>query len=84
MFRNSLMSIITLLGLSLPALVAGAIFIEVVFNYPGMGLAFYNAALNVDYEVLLGFTVIATLATVLGNLLADVSYAVLDPRVRYS
>ena len=83
-FRNSLMSIITLLGLSLPALVAGAIFIEVVFNYPGMGLAFYNAALNVDYEVLLGFTVIATLATVLGNLLADVSYAVLDPRVRYS
>jgi len=83
-FRNSLMSIITLLGLSLPTLVAGAIFIEVVFNYPGMGLAFYNAALNVDYEVLLGFTVIATLATILGNLLADVSYAVLDPRVRYS
>ena len=82
--RNSLMSIITLLGLSLPTLVAGAIFIEVVFNYPGMGLAFYNAALNVDYEVLLGFTVIATLATILGNLLADVSYAVLDPRVRYS
>jgi peptide/nickel transport system permease protein len=83
-FRNSLMSIITLLGLSLPTLVAGAIFIEVVFNYPGMGLAFYNAALNVDYEVLLGFTVLATLATILGNLLADVSYAVLDPRVRYS
>ena len=83
-FRNSLMSIITLLGLSLPDLVAGAIFIEVIFNYPGMGLAFYNAALNVDYEVLLGFTVIATLATILGNLLADVSYAVLDPRVRYS
>ena len=83
-FRNSLMSIITLLGLSLPTLVAGAIFIEVVFNYPGMGLAFYNAAQSVDYEVLLGFTVIATLATVLGNLLADVSYAVLDPRVRYS
>jgi peptide/nickel transport system permease protein len=83
-FRNSLMSIITLLGLSLPTLVAGAIFIEVVFNYPGMGLAFYNAALNVDYQVLLGFTLIATLATILGNLLADVSYAVLDPRVRYN
>jgi peptide/nickel transport system permease protein len=83
-FRNSLMSIVTLLGLSLPTLVAGAIFIEVVFNYPGMGLAFYNAALNVDYQVLLGFTLIATLATVLGNLLADVSYAVLDPRVRYT
>jgi peptide/nickel transport system permease protein len=83
-FRNSLMSIITLLGLSLPTLVAGAIFIEVVFNYPGMGLAFFNAALNVDYQVLLGFTLIATLATILGNLLADVGYAVLDPRVRYN
>ena len=83
-FRNSLLSIITLLGLSLPTLVAGAIFVEVVFNYPGMGLAFYNAALNVDYQVLLGFTLLATLATILGNLLADVGYAVLDPRVRYN
>jgi peptide/nickel transport system permease protein len=83
-FRNSMMSIITLLGLSLPTLVAGAILIEVVFNYPGMGLAFYNAALNVDYQVLLGFTVVATIATILGNLLADVGYAMLDPRVRYS
>ncbi|HEX2323538.1 MAG TPA: ABC transporter permease [Streptosporangiaceae bacterium] len=83
-FRNSLISIVTLLGLSLPTLVAGAIFIEVVFNYPGMGLAFYNAALNVDYEVLLGFTVLATVATILGNLLADIGYAILDPRVRYS
>jgi peptide/nickel transport system permease protein len=83
-FRNSLISIVTLLGLTLPTLVAGAIFIEVVFNYPGMGLAFYQAALNVDYQVLLGFTLLATVATILGNLLADVSYAVLDPRVRYS
>jgi len=82
-FRNSLVSIVTLLGLSLPTLVAGAILIEVVFNYPGMGLAFYQAALNVDYQVLLGFTVLATVATILGNLLADVGYALLDPRVRY-
>jgi peptide/nickel transport system permease protein len=82
-FRNSLVSIVTLLGLSLPTLVGGAILIEVVFNYPGMGLAFYQAALNVDYETLLGFTVLATVATILGNLLADVGYAVLDPRVRY-
>jgi peptide/nickel transport system permease protein len=83
-FRNSLISIVTLLGLSLPTLVAGAIFIEVVFNYPGMGLAFYNAAENVDYQVLLGFTILATVATIAGNLLADISYAMLDPRVRYS
>jgi len=83
-FRNSLTAIVTLLGLSLPTLVAGAIFIEVVFNYPGMGLAFYNAAQNFDFPTLLGFTVIATIVTILGNLLADVSYAVLDPRVRYA
>lgn len=83
-FRNSLISIVTLLGLSVPTLVAGAIFIEVVFNYPGMGLAFFTAAQNVDYEVLLGFTVLATVATVVGNLLADVGYALLDPRVRYN
>jgi peptide/nickel transport system permease protein len=83
-FRNSLITIVTLLGLSLPTLVAGAIFIEVVFNYPGMGLAFFQAAQNVDYQTLLGFTVVATIATIVGNLLADVGYAVLDPRVRYS
>ncbi len=83
-FRNSLMSVVTLLGLYLPTMIGGAIFIEVVFNYPGMGLAFYNAALNVDYQVLLGFTLLATVATIVGNLLADVTYAVLDPRVRYN
>ena len=83
-FRNSLMSVITLLGLSLPDLVAGAIFIEYVFNWPGMGLAFYQAAVNVDYASLLGLTLVATAATIIGNLLADVGYAVLDPRVRYS
>jgi peptide/nickel transport system permease protein len=82
-FRNSLISIVTLLGLSLPLLVAGTIFVEVVFNYPGMGLAFFQAATNVDYQVLLGITVITAVATVLGNLLADIGYAALDPRVRY-
>ncbi len=82
-FRNSLVSIVTLLGLSIPSLVGGAILIEVVFNYAGMGLAFYQAALNNDFEVLLGFTVLATVATIVGNLLADIGYAVLDPRVRY-
>ena len=82
-FRNSLVSIVTLLGLSVPALIGGDLFIEVVFNYPGMGLAFYNAALNVDYQVLLGFTLFGTLVTIAGNLLADIGYALLDPRVRY-
>src|SRR5262245_54332294 len=83
-FRNSLITIVTLLGLSIPTLVAGAIFVEVVFNYQGMGLAFFPAAQNVDFETRMGFTVLATVATVVGNLLADVGYAMLDPRVRYS
>jgi peptide/nickel transport system permease protein len=83
-FRNSLITIVTLLGLSIPVLVAGAIFVEVVFNYPGMGLEFFTAATSVDLATLMGFTVITTLATIVGNLLADVAYAVLDPRVRYS
>jgi peptide/nickel transport system permease protein len=83
-FRNSLISIVTLLGLSLPTLIAGAIFIEYVFNWPGMGLAFYQAAVNVDYASLLGLTLVATAATIIGNLLADIGYAVLDPRVRYT
>jgi peptide/nickel transport system permease protein len=83
-FRNSLLSIVTLLGLSIPSMVAGALFVEVVFNYPGMGYQFYQAALADDVPTMLGFTLVATLATIIGNLLADVSYAVLDPRVRYS
>jgi hypothetical protein len=56
---------------------------EAVFNYPGMGYLFYQAAARQDYPVLLGFTVVVSVATVNGNLLADIGYAVLDPRVRY-
>ncbi len=83
-FRNSLISIVTLLGLQLPVIIGGAIFIEVVFNYPGMGLLFYDAALNTDIQLMLAITVLTTLITILGNLLADIGYAMLDPRVRYA
>jgi peptide/nickel transport system permease protein len=83
-FRNSLITIVTLLGLSLPVILAGSIFIEYVFNYPGMGLLFYNAALNTDIQLLLAITVLSTILTIVGNLLADIGYAMLDPRVRYS
>ena len=81
--RNSLIPIATLLGLLFPFVFAGALIIEVVFNYPGMGYLFYQSALNQDYPVLLGITVVVALATVVGSLLADIAYAVLDPRVRY-
>ena len=81
--RNALIPIITLLGLTLPAIVSGALITESVFNYPGMGLAFYNAAINNDFPLLIGTVVVAAMATVVGSLLADILYAVLDPRIRY-
>ena len=82
-FRNSLVTIVTLLGLTLPFLIGGDVFIEYVFNYPGMGLMFYQASVNADYPLMLAITLITTLLTILGNLLADIGYAALDPRVRY-
>ena len=84
LLRNSLIPIITLLGLSLPVTISGAVVVESVFNYPGMGLLFWTSATTHDYPVMLGFTVVVAIATVLGSLLADIMYAVADPRVRYS
>jgi peptide/nickel transport system permease protein len=81
--RNSLIPIATLLGLSLPQIMAGALITESVFNYPGMGYLFYQSALKQDYPTLLGFVIVVAIATVVGSLLADIGYAVLDPRVRY-
>ena len=62
---------------------SGALITEDVFNYPGMGLAFFNAAINNDFPLLIGTIVVAAIATVVGSLLADILYAVLDPRIRY-
>jgi peptide/nickel transport system permease protein len=81
--RNSLLPIITILGLSLPAIVAGAVIAESVFNFPGMGLLFWQSALSHDFPVMLGGTLIIGVATVVGNLMADVAYGVLDPRIRH-
>jgi len=81
--RNSLIPIATLLGLSLPAIISGALITESVFNYPGMGYLFFQSAQRQDYPVLLGFIIVVAIATVIGSLLADIAYAVLDPRVRY-
>jgi len=81
--RNSLIPIATLLGLSLPAIISGALITESVFNYPGMGYLFFQSAQRQDYPVMLGFIIVVAIATVVGSLLADIAYAVLDPRVRY-
>jgi peptide/nickel transport system permease protein len=81
--RNSISPVVTLLGLSLPFILSGTLITEQVFNYPGVGLLFFTAATNQDYPVLLGVVLVVGVATVAGSLLADIAYAVLDPRVRY-
>jgi peptide/nickel transport system permease protein len=81
--RNSLLPIITLVGLSLPGVLAGAVIVEALFNYPGMGWLFWTATEARDYPVVLGFTIVVATVTVLGNLFADIAYAVADPRIRY-
>jgi peptide/nickel transport system permease protein len=80
--RNSLLPVITLIGLTLPVVVSGALIVESVFNFPGMGLFFWNAAQTQDFPVLLGSTVVIGVATAAGSLLADVLYMIVDPRIR--
>ena len=82
--RNAMIPILTLVGLSIGYVFAGALVVESLFNYPGMGLLFWHSAQTKDYPVLLGVIVVTGVATVLGNLVADVLYAVADPRVRYA
>jgi peptide/nickel transport system permease protein len=83
LLRNSLIPVATLVGISLPGILTFGLIVEQLFNLPGIGLEYYNAAVNGDYPVVYGVTVLVALATVAGNLLADIAYAVLDPRVRY-
>jgi peptide/nickel transport system permease protein len=83
LLRNSLIPVATLVGLSLPAVLTAGLVLEYLFNFQGLGLEYFNAATTDDFPVMLGITVLIGFATVLGNLLADITYAVLDPRVRY-
>jgi peptide/nickel transport system permease protein len=80
--RNACLPMITLIGLSIPALLAGNLIAEVVFNYNGLGLLFYNSLQNEDYPVLLAYTLVGAVLTVLGNLMADIAMTVADPRIR--
>ena len=82
--RNALSPVVTLLGLSLPFILSGTLITEQVFNYPGVGLLAFNAAVAQDYPVLLGVVLVVGIATVVGSLLADIGYALLDPRVHYA
>jgi peptide/nickel transport system permease protein len=82
LLRNACLPMITLTGLSIPALVAGNLLIEVLFNYPGVGLLFYNALGTADYNILLAYTVLVGVFTVVGNLIADIAITAADPRIR--
>lgn len=83
LLRNSLASVVTIFALSLPGILTAGVVIEYVFNIQGVGLSFFTAASTSDYPVELGITVLVGMLVVFGNLLADIMYAVLDPRVRY-
>jgi peptide/nickel transport system permease protein len=82
--RNALLPVITILGLSVPGLIGGSVIFETIFAIPGMGQLFYMAVMSRDYPVIMGILYIGAILTLLGNLIADLSYAVADPRIRVS
>ncbi len=81
--RNSLLPIITILALQLPALLGGALFIEQLFAWPGLGRLTINAIFIRDYQVIMGTTMIVSVMVVVANLVADILYAIVDPRIQY-
>ena len=81
--RNSLLPFITQIGLIIPFLIGGSVVVESIFAWPGIGKLAYDAALRADYMLLMGLTLFTSLLVILGNLLADVAYALVDPRVKY-
>jgi peptide/nickel transport system permease protein len=80
--RNASLPMVTLIGLSLPALLAGNLITESLFNYPGLGLLFFESLSKVDYPVLLAYTLVGAVLVVVGNLVADIALTVADPRIR--
>ena len=80
--RNALLPVITILGLSVPGLIGGSVIFETIFAIPGMGQLFYMSVMARDYPVVMGILVIGAVLTLLGNLIADVSYALADPRIK--
>jgi peptide/nickel transport system permease protein len=82
MVRNASLPMITLIGLFIPALLAGNLIIETLFNYQGLGLLFYNSLGKEDYPVLLAYTLLGAIFVVLGNLVADLALTAADPRIR--
>jgi peptide/nickel transport system permease protein len=84
LLRNACLPMVTLIGLSIPFLLAGNLITEQVFNYQGLGLLFFNSLSNVDYNVLLAYTLVTAFLTVAGNFVADIALTIADPRIRLS
>jgi peptide/nickel transport system permease protein len=80
--RNASLPMVTLIGLSLPGLLAGNLITESLFNYPGLGLLFFESLQKVDYPVMLAYTLVGAVLVVVGNLIADIALTVADPRIR--
>ena len=81
--RNALLPMITILGLSVPGLIGGSVILESIFAIPGMGRLFFDSVMSRDYPVIMGLLVLGAGLTLIGNLIADSSYALADPRIRY-
>ena len=81
--KNAMIPVVTIVALSLPGLFSGAVVTEYIFSWPGMGRLFWNALGQFDFPLLMGYLVIVSFLVVFFNLLADVAYAWLDPRVKY-
>ena len=81
--RNAALPLITLIALDLPIVFSGALFTETIFSWPGMGRLFYQSALRRDYPILMAIVMFSSTLIILSNLLADVAYAYVDPRIRY-
>lgn len=81
--RNAVLPLVTLLGIAIPELFGGSLIVEQVFAWPGVGTLAFNAALNKDYTIVMGVVLIISVLVILGNLIADVVYGTLDPRIRY-
>ena len=80
--KNALLPVVTILGLSIPGLIGGSVIFESIFSIPGMGRLFYESVMARDYPVIMGVLVIGAALTLIGNLLADLSYAAVDPRIK--
>ena len=81
--RNALLPLVTIFALDLPYIFAGSLYVEILFSWPGMGRLYYQAAIDRDYPMLMAILTIITLVVIFSNLLADIIYAKLDPRIHY-